>query len=109
MKAKEYFEKYKAELNTTDKKKYADTVGRIVTDMIMEIYELFKERKCATTKALLSLIKEQNDKFNAVINIIETNMTPPVEINRNKFKDFVINESVKIFNIDLNKTDVPII
>ena len=68
MKAIEYYSKYHDVLLDDN-----DTAGvaAMVGELIAETQSLLKQRRCRRPSAIVSVIKEHNQKFNAINNIFE--------------------------------------
>lgn len=66
MKAIEYFEKYKS---TTDDLSMYKMLG----DFSAEANDIVVNRHCQTDEAFVAVLKEQNQKWNAVVNLFEKN------------------------------------
>ena len=88
MKAKEYFEKYGARLVSsanTDK-----TAVALLRDLCGEVQSIGEQRKIKRIEAVISIVKETNDKWNAVGNLCEKHygVNPLAE---DGFKTFILN------------------
>lgn len=70
MKAKEYYAKYGERLMNpeTDKEALAD----LLTDFVDETTKIIKQRKVSTNKAVLAVIDELNNKWNALCEMFPT-------------------------------------
>lgn len=92
MKAKEYFEKYASRLMGDDvdvsdidltsadgkdaaKRRIEDKIGEAANELFMEFINeskaLIDKRKCKSNSAVAGIIKELNDKWNAMIPLFE--------------------------------------
>lgn len=72
MKAKDYFEKYKEPLHqAADKKARSNIAAEIFIDMSAEGSRLGKTRHIQREEALTAIIKEMNDKWNALVRLVE--------------------------------------
>jgi hypothetical protein len=69
MKAKEYYEKYKECLNSNDAKTAIKGLSCIMTDLEEEYKKIIILRGARTDGAKLSIIKELNQKWNAIIKL----------------------------------------
>ena len=66
MKAKEYFEKYETRLLEQDP---SEGIKDFINELGREVSKLIEERKCKTDHAIISVIKEINQKYNSVMNL----------------------------------------
>ena len=64
MKAKEYAEKYK--VDPTDQ-----TIGKIAIEMLLEVKIIAESRHAQTSESLISILKEQINKWRAFAKIVE--------------------------------------
>lgn len=66
MKAKDYVEKYGstiiAEAETGDTK----TASELISELFSEVTAISNARNCKTTEAILAVVKEINQKYNAI-------------------------------------------
>lgn len=97
MKAKEYYEKYKPLLTAeavdttgfsqmTDQQKQAvlevidhqvkEGIKKCLYDMSMEVRSLIEQRGAKTDSAAASIIREMNDRWNAMLRLIEKDGKP---------------------------------
>lgn len=71
MNAKEYFEKYHNGLfeeYQSGEKKY---LSNLLKEMLLEVSDILKKRKIQFDRAAIAVVKEQNDKWNALANLLE--------------------------------------
>ena len=66
MKAKEYIAKYKESLESDDYDSVKAAATKLVIEFSDEASELLKTRGVKRNSALVAVLKEQNDKWNAV-------------------------------------------
>lgn len=76
MKAKEYFEKYKARISVDDGDASYNAALDICSDMYGEVKELIKIRNVSTDAGLVAIVREMNQKWNALKRIFEKNKIP---------------------------------
>lgn len=94
MKAKEYFEKYGTRL--ADPKESTNAAIEMFMEMADEVTKIAEQRHAKTDRAVISIIHEINDRWNAVASMIEK--TPSVNVLiRNGFLKFWEE------NVDLNQ------
>lgn len=70
MKAADYYAKYKEGLIRPDG---ADgkSIAEMLTEMKNESVEIMRQRKCARPSTVASVIREMNQKYNAVVRLAE--------------------------------------
>ncbi len=93
MKAKEYFEKYGSYLvsgENADKNDRTNAAVALLCDLCGEVQSIGEQRKIKRIEAVISIVKETNDKWNAVGNLCEKHygVNPLAE---NGFKAFILN------------------
>lgn len=72
MKAREYYETYRDGLISGEQTYHQmDTVRALFLDMSLEAQELMKARQVKTADGVSSVIKEQNQKWNAIVRLLE--------------------------------------
>lgn len=81
MKAKEYYEKYKAALTSGDGKEEAKALHALNIELYEDAKALANTRGAKTDEAFVSCLKEANDKWNAIANI-----GPELRLVRDGFK-----------------------
>lgn len=89
MKAQKYYEKYFE--NCTSREELNDGVTKLYYDILDEYQVLQKSRGAKTLAASVGIVRELNDKWNAVASLVE-----------NKFKSKVLKRNV-IWNIVLSE------
>ena len=70
MKAVDYFNKYESRL-IQDNDDGIKAIGELLYDMVMESKTLMNNRNVKTTLGIVSIIKELNDKWNAICRLFE--------------------------------------
>lgn len=70
MKAKEYYESIIAK-NPQTADEMANAVGDVVIGLNREAAELFKKRNARRNDAVRAVIREQNNKWNAIVGLFE--------------------------------------
>lgn len=91
MKSQEYFEKYFE--NAKSIEEIAQNGNSMFQDMLKEIDEIKKQRKVKTFDGTVGIVRELNDKWNAVAGKVER-----------KFSEKVIKRNV-VWNLLLSKVD----
>lgn len=71
MKAKEYYAKYKEQITSSDDKTSLQAVGDLVLDLSMETKDLIQKRHVQSDCARVAVLREMNDKYNAICNLFE--------------------------------------
>lgn len=71
MKAKEYYAKYKERIASTDDQVSLQAVSDLVRDLSMEAKDLVEKRHARSNCAGVAILREMNDKYNAVCNLFE--------------------------------------
>ena len=84
MKAKEYFEKYFTELDGLSTEEVNEIVVAFINELSMEVVDICDMRHSRTNSSTEGALKEQNNKFNAVGNLIEKKYGRPL-FKRNGF------------------------
>ena len=87
MKAKEYFVKYADGIKSFDPTVSSAAIGEMVTEMLKEVQEIAKTRHCSLDRGMISILKEQTQKYNAVVNMFN----PPVLV-KDGFKTIVLSK-----------------
>lgn len=99
MTAKEYFKKYEQRImSTTDDADYTKAASEIMLDMIKESKEILDLRHIKTDAGLISVIKELNQKWNAICNLFEKKhgVSPLI---RNGYKKYWISQMPELTNL----------
>ena len=71
MKAKEYYEKYKAGLVSADEKVSLPAARGIITELMDEIGAVAKARHVQFDRGIIPIFREQNEKYKAVVRLFE--------------------------------------
>lgn len=71
MKAKQYFEKHQQEMTCGDEKRVQAAINQLVLELNDEAKDMLKARNVNTDRAAVSILRELNDKYNAVIGLFE--------------------------------------
>lgn len=87
MKAKEYFAKYKDRIASKDDKESLQGVCDMVYEFCMESKALVAKRKVKTDCGCVAVLRELNDKYNAVCRMFEQEYGGPI-IRENGFMDY---------------------
>lgn len=95
MKAKEYFDNYGPMIMFTNEKESDKHLKGLLLDMNTEALELIKKRGAKKNEAAAAILKEQNDKWNAVGRLFKKTYgyDPLAE---DGFKDFWINRQPEL-------------
>lgn len=91
MKAKEYFKKYSspvqyAILEKSDEE-LKNLAGKLLQEFISDMNDIMKARNIKCDSGTVSVIKELNQKWNALCGLFEKNETPWIK--RNGFVEFM--------------------
>ena len=103
MKAIELYEKYKDQLDPKSSlATRQEAVKNILLDLSTEVSKICEERKVQRISAVIAVIREQNQKWNALCNILLKLYGTELLI-RNGFKNFWLNQMPELqpFEIDL--------
>lgn len=71
MKAKDYYKKYRNEIVSKDEKKSIEAIANLVKDLSEEAKETIKLRRVRTDSGAVAVIREMNQKYNAVVTLFE--------------------------------------
>ena len=71
MKAKEYYEKYKLDILSVDQGKYIPATQNFIQELFAEMQTISKARNVRFDRGFISIMKEQNDKYKAVVRLFE--------------------------------------
>ena len=98
MKAKEYFEKYGAQLvldENTHKIERMNAIIALFLELCCEAETIGEQRKVKRIEAVVSIVKEMNDKWNTVGDLCKKHygVDPLVE---NGFKEFVLDQTPEL-------------
>ena len=86
MKAKEYFEKYFADLESPDVD-FVDITVKFISELSNETISICDARHSRSDSTVDGALKEQNQKFNSVANMIEKKYGRPY-LKRNGFIEY---------------------
>lgn len=90
MKAKEYFDNYGPTIMLTKEEESNKHLYGLLLDMSTEVLEIAKKRSAKKNEAFAAILKEQNEKWNAVGRLFtKTYGNNPLA--ENGFRDFWIN------------------
>lgn len=87
MKAKEYYAKYKDRIASVDDKESLQGVCDMLYELCMESKEMIAKRKVRTDCGGVAVLRELNDKYNAVCRMFERDYGAPV-IKKDGFMDY---------------------
>ena len=76
MKAKDYYEKYCGEMIAEAYEPNPESLGKLFIEMFAEVKEICDQRHAVFDRACLSIIDEQNDKWNAIRRLFIKNKAP---------------------------------
>ena len=71
MKAKQYFEKHRQEMTCGDEKRVQTAINQLVLELNDESKDMLKARNGITDRAAVSVLRELNEKYNAIISLFE--------------------------------------
>ena len=71
MKARQYFEKYRQEMTCGDENRVQTAINKLVLELNDESKDMLKARNINTDRAAVSVLRELNDKYNAVVGLFE--------------------------------------
>lgn len=66
MKAKEYIEKYGTKITDEAEAGNTESASKLISELFEEITAISNARNCKTTEAILAVVKEVNQKYNAI-------------------------------------------
>ena len=66
MKAKDYVEKYGTVIMAEAEKGETKSACGLISELFAEVTTISEARNCKTTEAILSVVKEVNQKYNAI-------------------------------------------
>ena len=87
MKATEYFNKYFTDLDTIPAEEVKERIWTFMKDLSEETVDICEKRHSFTGSCLEGALKDQNNKFNSVGNMIEKKYGRPL-LKRNGFISF---------------------
>ena len=71
MKAREYYTKYKERIASTDDKVSLQGVCDMICELSSEAKEMITKRNIRTNRGSISVLRELNDKYNAICRMFE--------------------------------------
>lgn len=71
MKAKEYYVKYHDQLLSEDDQNSLEAISSLIYDLSVELKSLCEIRNAKTDNAARSIVRELNDKYNAIVALFE--------------------------------------
>ena len=74
MKAIDYIRKYEYALKSDDAKEVITAANEMFDDLNKEMLQLIKKRNAKSRDAIIGAVKEQNQKYNAVIDKLDDNI-----------------------------------
>lgn len=98
MKAKDYFDKYEVNMVAFDGENAINVATDILKEMSQEVDTIYKARGCKTNSALAAILKELNNKWNAVGSLFEKKYGRSY-LKRNGFIEFWKHEMPEIIDI----------
>ena len=88
MKAKDYFEKYEERILDGDTQDISD----LFIEMTKESQEIMKLRNCKSNSAAAGVVREMNDKWNAIVAMFEKKYHGLSPLRRDGFKNYFLRE-----------------
>lgn len=88
MKAKDYFEKYEERILNGDTQDISD----LFIEMTKESQEIIKRRNCKSNSAAAGVVREMNDKWNAIVAMFEKKYHGLSPLRRDGFKNYFLRE-----------------
>lgn len=95
MKAKEYYEKYAAELLSEDRDTVKKAAEDLTRDFMDEVRKISEQRKVSRPESLVDIIKELNQKWNALCSLFIKLDRKPVLV-ENGFRDIMQDQIDKL-------------
>lgn len=71
MKAKEYYAKYHDQLPSPNEKECFHAISDLILELSGEVKTIASQRKAKTNQATIGIIREINDKYNAIVSLFE--------------------------------------
>lgn len=71
MKAKEYYAKYHDQLISPDDQTSLEAISDLIYDFSMELKTMCEQRRAKTDDAARSIVRELNEKYNAIVALFE--------------------------------------
>lgn len=98
MKAKEYYEKYAAELLSGDYDTVKQAGEKLTIEFMDEVSAISEKRKVSRPEALVDIIKELNQKWNALRSLFIKLDRKPV-LAENGFRDLIQDQIDKLLEL----------
>lgn len=99
MKAKEYYEKYGAEImNNLNNEKGVGNILSMINDFTVESADIADIRKTTKNECVASIIKEQNQKWNALVHIFQRKHDGASPIQIDGFKKYWLHQIPEMKN-----------
>lgn len=98
MKAKEYYEKYAAELLSGDYDTVKQAEEKLTIEFMDEVSAISEKRKVSRPEALVDIIKELNQKWNALRSLFIKLDRKPV-LAENGFRDLIQDQIDKLLEL----------
>lgn len=98
MKAKEYYEKYAADLLSEDQTTIKNAVEALTRDFMDEVSAISEKRKVSRPESLVDIIKELNQKWNALRSLFIKRDRKPV-LAENGFRDIMQDQIDKLLEL----------
>lgn len=97
MKVKDFFQKYESDLVSTNKETYINSLTNLLTEFIRETGEMHETLGIKTDSAFISLILEQNKKWNRLCQLfMEKYGKSPIK--KNFFIGYLANQIPELDN-----------
>ena len=98
MKAKEYYEKYAAELLSGDHDTVKQAGEKLIREFMDEVSAISEKRKVSRPESLVDIIKELNQKWNALRTLFIKRDRRPV-LEEDGFKDIMQDQITKLLEL----------
>lgn len=98
MKAKEYYEKYAAELLSGDHDAVKQAGEKLTIEFMDEVTKISEQRKVSRPESLVDIIKELNQKWNALRSLFIKRDRKPV-LAENGFRDLMQDQIDKLLEL----------
>ena len=98
MKAKEYYEKYAAELLSEDRDTVKQAGEKLTREFMDEVSAISEKRKVSRPESLVDIIKELNQKWNALRSLFIKRDRRPV-LAEDGFKDIMQDQITKLIEL----------
>lgn len=88
MKAKDYFAKYEEKILHGD----TQQIYELFMEMAKEAKQIMSDRHCTSNAAAVGVVREMNDRWNAIVGMFEKKYDGLSPIKRDGYKNFWLNE-----------------